>query len=70
MVSAGIDTVKYTPHSLHAASTSAAKRGGATIQQIMDAAGWSTATFDKFYDKEIALVDYNVAVLKNKTIHP
>ena len=48
----GLDVLKYGAHSTRAASTSAAKTVNISIQNIMDAAGWSnTGTFRKFYDK-------------------
>ena len=64
---AGIDTNKYGPHSIRAASTSAAKRGGATVQAILDTAGWaSTNVFAKYYDKVVHVqgnTPFHVAVL-------
>ena len=68
MSSAGIDTNLFLPHSVRAASTSAAKRGGASVKEIMDSAGWSrTSTFTTFYDKQVADPHmFDVAVLSNK----
>jgi hypothetical protein len=64
---AGVDTTTYGPHSVRAASTSAAKRGGASIQDIMDTAGWSrSGTFAKYYDKSVASQpSFDVAVLNH-----
>ncbi|CAB3993543.1 Pol poly, partial [Paramuricea clavata] len=51
---AGIDTTKFTAHSARAASTSAAAKAGASIESILESAGWSNCgTFAKFYNKEI-----------------
>ena len=66
MTLAGIDTAVYGPHSVRSASTSAAKRGGASIQDILDTAGWSNATtFAKFYNREIVdnVSTFDIAVL-------
>ena len=64
---AGIDSCKYTAHSIRAASVSAAKRGGATVHDILTNAGWSsTSTFAKYYDKTIVTTTpFDVAVLGN-----
>ena len=62
---AGIDTTKYSAHSVRAASVSAAKRGGAAVQEILNTAGWaSSSVFAKYYDKYIdKSVPFHVAVL-------
>lgn len=55
MKAAGIETTIFKPHSTRAASTSAANRSTTTLDEIMDTAGWASAsTFAKFYDKPIA----------------
>lgn len=54
MILTGIDVNTFTPHSTRAAATSAAKRAGVPIQDIMRNAGWTNSlTFLKFYDKII-----------------
>ena len=62
---AGIDTSKYGPHSVRAASVSAAKRGGATVQDILSTVGWtSCTTFARYYDKNLDRnTAFDVAVL-------
>ena len=71
---AGLDTNLFRPHSVRSASVSAAKRGGAQVQDIMDKAGWSTSsTFAKFYDKTMSRPNqfaFDVAVLSsNKNLN-
>jgi integrase len=52
--SAGLDTGSFTSHSTRAASSSAAERGGATVEEILSTAGWASCkTFAKFYKKPI-----------------
>ncbi len=54
MKNAGLDTSIFTPHSLRAASTSAAARKGVPLQTILTTAGWSNeCTFRKYYDKPL-----------------
>ena len=54
MLSAGIDTSKYTTHSTRAASTSHLAAKQFDIKQIMKAAGWSKEeTFHHFYNRTI-----------------
>ena len=49
---AGINTKIFVAHSTQAAATSAAKSANTSINNIMDAAGWSSeSTFQTFYDK-------------------
>ena len=64
---AGINTRKYGPHSVRSASVSAAKRGGAKVQDILDTAGWTSSnTFAKYYDRTVDnTVSFDVAVLDN-----
>jgi integrase len=61
MKSAGIDTQKFTPHSIRSASTSLAKRVQTPIDTILSTAGWTKAsTFQKYYDKPLLKQNYNV----------
>jgi len=69
MALAGIDTGYFAPHSIRGASTSAAKRGGATVQQIIETVGWSSAsTFARFYDRPVSENSNQLADLGNKTV--
>ncbi|XP_068761480.1 uncharacterized protein [Montipora capricornis] len=57
MIKAGIDINVYKPHSVRSAATSKAKGANASLVEIMQTAGWSSAaTFAKFYDREIEQV--------------
>lgn len=51
----GIDTSIFSTHSVRHASTSAALRGGVSIEQIKNTAGWTTSsnTFFKFYNRPL-----------------
>lgn len=52
LILAGIDVKQFSSHSTRAASVSAANKNGLPLQDIMSAAGWSSAgTFQKFYNK-------------------
>ena len=54
MIKAGIDINVYKPHRVRSAATSKAKAANASLVEIMQTAGWSSAaTFAKFYDREI-----------------
>ena len=54
MAKAGLDLTKYTPHSLRAASTSAAVRAKVPIDTILQTAGWTReSTFRKYYNKPV-----------------
>ena len=54
MREAGVDTSVFSPHSVRAASVSAAKASQVPISTILDTAGWSNAkTFAKYYNKKI-----------------
>ena len=54
MEKAGIDTSVFKPHSTRAASTSAAKAAGVSMDEILSQAGWSNcATFKTFYNKPV-----------------
>ena len=66
MNQAGIDTSVYSSHSTRSASTSAAKRGAITLDDILTTAGWSSAQcFSKYYNKPITngAPSYATAVL-------
>ena len=65
---ADIDTNVYKPHSVRSASTSAALRGGAPVEDILTAAGWTKdSIFAKFYNRPILKhKSLDVAVLSNK----
>lgn len=54
LAASGVDAC-FTAHSARHAATSAAFRGGATIETIRNAAGWtpSSETFAKFYHRDI-----------------
>lgn len=75
LAAAGIDTAHYTPHSTRSASSSAAKRGGAPLKDILDTAGWTgDSVFARFYDKPLSTtsvdtVRFDVAVLSAPTVH-
>ena len=56
----GINTEKYSAHSIRAASTSHCKGKGLRLQGIMASAGWSNSeTFAKFYDKPVEFNEKN-----------
>ena len=67
MKSAGVGVTIYKPYSVRSAAASKAKANHATLDEIMKTAGLSsTATFAKFYDKEIVSdVTFSDAVLGN-----
>ena len=53
MNKAGINNM-FKPHSIRAACTSKAKKGGITLQVIVKTAGWANAkVFSKHYDKPV-----------------
>lgn len=53
LLSSGIDTSKYKAHSFRSASSSAAKRAGLSVNEILKHANWKSAnTFHKFYYKK------------------
>ena len=67
MTAAGIDTLRFAPHSIRCASTSAACRGGAPVNEIMQKAGWaSDNVFAKYYNKPLHTVSFQNAVLDIK----
>ena len=52
---AGIDGNVFKPHSTRAAATSAAKRKGVIVSDILNVAGWSNEkTFARFYNKPLS----------------
>ena len=54
LASAGIDLTRFGAHSVRASSSAAAKRGGVTLDTILNAGSWSRAgTFQTWYDKPI-----------------
>ena len=54
MTKAGLDMEVFTPHSVRAASTSAALRGKVPIHTILNTAGWSNqCTFSRYYNKPV-----------------
>ena len=54
MKSSGIDVDVYKPHSTRSASTSAASKMGASLDYILKAASWKSATTIRtFYNKTI-----------------
>ena len=58
MQKSGLDTSIFTPHSLRAASTSAAARKNVPLDTILNTAGWSNeSTFRKYYDKPLKQCD-------------
>jgi integrase len=71
MAAAGIDISIFKSHSTRSASTSAAERGGATLQEILITAGWSQeSTFSRYYKKPIIdkkALAFDKAVLKKHT---
>ena len=68
MASDGIDVTLFKSHSIRAAATSKAKIEQRIYSDIMKAAGWtSAATFAKYYDKPIDLVEpLSASVLKQR----
>ena len=66
---AGIDSGKYTVHSLRSASTSSAKVKGVSLTTIIQAASWSNTTvFQKHYNEEI-LENYFIEHTNGKLIY-
>ena len=56
MREAGLDITKFTPHSIQAASTSAAVRSRIPIGSILATAGWTKeSTLRKYCNKPLAL---------------
>ena len=62
---AGIDTSVFTAHSTRGASTSAAVSGGASLQEVLSQADWSSSTtFHKHYFRPQPFSAFSSAVLK------
>ena len=63
----GIDTSIFKGHSTRSASTSAALRHGVAVDDILSAAGWSSArTFAVFYNKTLeSTFDFGSSVLQS-----
>lgn len=52
---AGVDTDCFRAHSTRSAATSAAARGGASVNDILEAGDWASArTFRRFYHRELS----------------
>lgn len=53
----GISTEQYSGHSVRHAATSAANRGGVSVEEIRKRAGWTekSATFNRFYNRPLAV---------------
>lgn len=50
----GVDLTDFKPHSIRAASTSAASRMSVPLETILRTAGWSNqCTFAQYYQKEV-----------------
>ena len=55
MSSSGVDTSKFKAHSVRGAATSAARKNGASVSEILKVADWAQAsTFNKFYHRDMA----------------
>lgn len=51
---AGVDLTRFKPHSIRAASTSAASQVIVSLGTILRTAGWSSqCTFAQYYQKEV-----------------
>ena len=62
---AGINTSVFTAHSTRSASTSAAMSGGASLQEILSQADWSSSSiFHKHYFRPQPFSAFSSAVLK------
>ena len=61
MLKAGLDVSMFTPHSIRAASTSAACRYAVPMDTILNTAGWKNdCTFRKYYNKPLKVSDTTV----------
>ena len=69
--SAGIDTTQFKPHRTRQASTLAAKKNAVSLQEILNTAGWASATtFARFCDKPILQgEEFANGVLCNKPVY-
>ena len=64
MEKAGLDISIFTPHSVRADSTSAAKRARVPISTILTTAGWTKDNmFRKYYDKPICKTTANYGTM-------
>ena len=64
----GIDSSIFGAHSTRSTSTSAAARGGVTLEDILKAANWSSeSVFQKFYHKEVDKTCFGVAVINQNS---
>ena len=62
---AGINTSVFTAHSTRSASTSVAMSGGASLQEILSQADWSSSsTFHKHYFRPQPFSAFSSAILK------
>ena len=62
---AGIDVEIFRPHSTRSASTSGAVRGGAHVDTILAAGGWtSSTTFTTWYERPIGPPSFQESVFK------
>ena len=60
----GIDSSIFDAHWTCSASTSAAARGGVTLEDILKAANWSfESVFQKFYHKKVDKTSFGVSVI-------
>ncbi|CAH2011600.1 unnamed protein product [Acanthoscelides obtectus] len=59
LMSSGVNTTVFKPHSTRHAATSAVRRAGLSVDTICKTAGWSqkTATFARFYDRPLQADD-------------
>jgi len=50
----GVDPTRFKPHSIRAASSSAASQANVSLATILHTAGWSSeCTFVQYYQKEV-----------------
>jgi site-specific recombinase XerD len=48
----GVDTAKFSPHSIRSTSASASLSGGASIQSVLRMANWkNVGTFQQYYNR-------------------
>ena len=65
---AGVDITYFSAGSSRSASTSAAKKAGMPIDQILKAGGWSQqTTFTKFYDRQVGAGSFEETILSQAT---
>ena len=64
----GIDSSIFGAHSTRSASTSAAARGGVTLEDILKAANWSSeSVFQKFYHKKVDKTSFGISVINQNS---